>query len=475
MSDGCDGAAAAGRESGKSMMKSAGLRWLVFVACLVVFGLGWFTAALDNSYRYDGVQESDWIPTNMWLKSAECARTRGAWLAVCDGDALVPLSEYSFGDDPGHALFLGLWSMASQQTVSLVDVARLNLVLNTAGLIVLAGFLFAIRAYVTSLVLLALGPLVYLGWIGVSPHWGLIGVTSMALILPMTLIARELSLLSRRAGNTWLVVGLVGLSITVLAREPIGLMAVVANLGVIAVVAMRRLRSKGQARGQVRGLAALGALVLVASASVTLVVSARDAVLDMQPAQRVATHNFSHTLYIGLGAVPNAFGIRYEDEDALQGARSVAPDVVNSSPEYYRILWQLYFSKLADEPGEVLRIYLEKTRLILVESVLDSAPALWVSLVIAISHFVVLTVFGGWRRIDFPQAVLIEGTALVLIGLFIAQAILAHQNRVFAMPIGAALLLLLGAMVEVCWRYAVLLVGQHRARTTSPISARSDR
>jgi hypothetical protein len=150
---------------------------------VVGLGLGAFTASLEEADRYTGLRKADWIPTNMWLKSAECARLQGVWLAICDDDKLVPISEHSFGDDPRHALFLGIWAMATDDRVSLEDVAGLNIALNTAGFILLASILFAIRAYVTSIMFLWAGPVIFLRWIGVSPHWGFIGVTSLVLVL----------------------------------------------------------------------------------------------------------------------------------------------------------------------------------------------------------------------------------------------------------------------------------------------------
>lgn len=435
-------------------------KWLVIAVCAVVFVGGPAIAAFDAAERYGKTEQSDWIPTNMWLKSAECARERGVWLAVCEDDRLVPMSEYSFGDDPGHALFLGIWAMATNSAVSLVDVARLNAVLNTVGLVVLAGFLFALRAYLASFVLLLVGPVAYLQWIGVSPHWGLIGTASLALILPMALIARDYGLLSRGSGNAWVAAGIVGLALAALLREPIGVMCLAASLAVVGFLAARRRR----AGRRLRDLLVTAPLVLVASAATTWVVMARDASFEMEPAHRVATHNFSHTLYIGLGAVPNAFGLRYEDEDARAAVERVAPEVINSSPEYYRILWSLYWSRLRDAPAEVMRIYFEKSKRILADRILDSAPPLAIVVIVMMVHFAVATAFGVWRRIDFAQGALIEGAALALIGFFILQAILASHNRVFAMPIGAALLMLLGVLLEFCARSAVALVAQLTTR-----------
>jgi hypothetical protein len=432
----------------------APLKWLAFAACLVFFGLGALTAALEEAGRYAELREADWIPTNVWVESAECARVHGVWLAVCDDDKLVPKSEYAFGDDPGHALFLGVWAMATDDMVWFDDVARLNVGLNTAGFVLLASFLFAIRAYVTSIVFVLAGPIIYLGWIGVSPHWSFIGVASMALVLPMALIAREHRFLSPWLGNAYVTVGLLGLAAAALVREPIGLMGFVISSGVVAALMVHQRRSTRR----LRDLLVVGSLVLVAAGASTWVVWTRDALFEMEPAQRVATHSFSHTLYIGLGAVPNAFGLSYEDEVARASVESVAPHVLNSSPEYYRILWKLYWDKVTGAPEEVLRIYLEKAKLILADRILDSAPPLGLVLAFAVVHLAVATKFGMWRRIAFSQGLLLASAAVVFISLFVAQATLAHPNRVFAMPVGAALLMLLGTMLEFCWRFAMVFV-----------------
>ena len=72
--------------------KRGPLKWLAFAACLVVFGFGAFTASLEDADRYAELREADWIPTNMWLKSAECARLQGVWLAICDGNNLARIA-----------------------------------------------------------------------------------------------------------------------------------------------------------------------------------------------------------------------------------------------------------------------------------------------------------------------------------------------------------------------------------------------
>lgn len=430
----------------------AHLKWLVFIVCLITFGLGALTGQLEEAENYAEIREADWTATNMWLKSAECARQRGVWLAVCEGDELVPISEYSFGDDPGHALFLGIWAMATGETVALDDVARLNIGLNVVGFIALASFLFAIRAHVTSIAFLLIGPDIYLGWNGISPHWGLVGATSWALVLPMALVAKEFGFLSRRSGSAFIAAGILGFAVVVLVRESIGLMFFVTSIGLLGALLVYRWQSK---RG-LWGLLGVGLLVIAASEASTWVVWARDASFEIAAAQRVATHNFSHTLYIGLGAVTNEFGLWYHDEVAMMGVQRVAPDVLYCSPDYYQVLWGLYWSTIASDPVEAMRIYFEKAKLILADSIVEPGLPLGVILILTLGHFVASTRFGAWRRTNFSQGLLIEGAAVILIGFFVAQAVLAHPARLFAMPMAAALLMLFGVMLESLFRLAVV-------------------
>src|SRR5580704_833196 len=174
------------------------LRLLVFLFCATLLVLGQFGRTFEDSERYGyltDIMPSDWAATNVWLASSSCALERGVWLAVCEKGKLVPISERAIADDPGHALLLDLWSMATRSRATLPDVARL-----------------------TSIVLMWLGPVEYVGWMGTSPHWSYIGLVSMSAVLPITLAAKDLGLLSRRVGNLWIAAGLLFLALATLAR-----------------------------------------------------------------------------------------------------------------------------------------------------------------------------------------------------------------------------------------------------------------
>ena len=409
--------------------------------------LGQFARTFKDSERYGylaDIMPSDWAATNVWLESSQCALERGVWLAVCEKGKLVPISERAIADDPGHALLLDLWSMTTRSRAILPDVARLNTLLDALGLLTLAGLLFSLRAYITSIVLMWWGPVEYVGWMGTSPHWSYIGLVSMSAVLPLAIAAKDLGLLSRRSGNLWIAAGLLFLGLATLARESIGLMGLLVSFGVLALLLMRRPHQ----RRRIQPLLLAGMLVLAVFTTPRWAVMARDAAFDMQPAQRLATHGLAHTLYLGLGFVENKWGIRYDDDYGEAIANKAEPPVVFGSPDYFRLMGRLYLARWAEDPVEVLRIYAEKAWLLLAVPTLYPGPPFGIVLLLGLLHLAAATALGAWGRIGFPQGFVIEGVVLCFLGLFLAQAMVALPSQTYAMPANAFVLVLLGAIVE---------------------------
>jgi hypothetical protein len=176
------------------------------------------------------------------------------------------------------------------------------------------------------------------------------------------------------------------------------------------------------------------------------VVLARDAVFAMQPAQRLATHGLSHTLYLGLGFVENRWGIRYDDDYGEEIANRAG--VVFCSPEYFRLMGRLYLGRWAEDPVEVARIYLAKAWMLLANQTLHPGPPFGLVLGLALLHLVLATALGAWTRIGFAQGEAIEGVAVGFAGLFLAQAMAALPSHNYAMPVNAFVLVLFGVLVE---------------------------
>jgi len=413
------------------------LRWLAFAICAAWLVLGPFARTSEDVRRYDylpDIMPSDWRATNIWLDSTECTVARGAWLTICENGRLIPMSERAIADDPGHASLLSVWAAITGKRATLVDVARLNTILNAIGLLALAGLLFSQRAWITSIVLLALGPVEYLGWMGTSPHWAFIGMVSLAGILPLAI--------ATRSNRAWIGGGLLALALVTLIRESIGLMGFALTLGAVAATALRE-------RWPVRVLPRLALLVLLAVGALLApkwVTMARDAAFPMAPAERLQTHGLSHTLYLGLGFVENKWGIRYDDDYGEDLANKAG--IVFCSPEYFRMMWTLYLTRITEDPVEVARIYWEKALRLLVVPTLQPGPPFGVVFAIGLLHLLAATWFGAWRRVGFRQGLPIEAVSLGFLGLFLAQAILALPSHMYAVPVNAFILVLFGVIVE---------------------------
>jgi hypothetical protein len=429
---------------GRTLPRGAVLAFksLIVLACVLLVVLPQLMSSLAASHRYSGDRESDWEGTNNALESARCARKTGLWLLqICEKDRIVPFG----AEDPGQTLLLSLWTQLAERDLNPMDVARLNISINALGLLILVATLLIFGAFTTAVVVLILGPTVFLGWFGTFPHWALLGVGSMQIILPLALIARSRNWLAPALSAGLISVGLMLLAAAALLREAVGLSALLVAL-CAGVWAMRH--GVGRPR-RVTGTLLILALAVVASQSSRLVAAARNAAYSIDGSQFPATHGLSHTLYIGLGAVPNKFGLRYMDEVGLEAASAEVPGINPYSTDYFRAMWTLYLRKWHEDPQEVVRIYLVKLGLLLADNVID--PGIPLALVLALAFAIqLLERHRRWsvgdRRSDTRLA--INLVVLGLTAMFLVQAVLATPTRFYSMPIGPYILVLAGIAVE---------------------------
>ena len=410
--------------------------------CVLLIGLPQLLSSFQAAQRYATATESDWEGTNNSLESAKCARKTGKWLLqVCEGDRIVPFS----AEDPGQALLLSAWARLAGRDVTVMDVARLNLAINAVGLVVLAATLLAFGAFTTAVIVLILGPTIFISWFDTLPHWALIGTVSMQLILPLAVIARARHWLPPKLTTTLLAAGLLLLAFASLLRESVGLSALLVTIcaGAWAIW-------QGRHRPRIwAGTLAILVIAGVASQSSRLIVSARNAAYALDAANLPATHGMSHTLYIGLGAVPNKWGIRYEDAVGRDAASAAEPGVAIYSKDYYRVMSELYWRKWREDPEEVIRIYAVKVGILLADSVIE--PALPLGLMLALAIFIqFMERRRHWTAGDHggETRLAITLVAIALTGLIMAQAMLATPTRLYTMPIGPLILVLAGIAVE---------------------------
>jgi uncharacterized membrane protein YqjE len=419
------------------------LKGLAVLVCIALLG-GQFVQTFKAVERYGylaDIMPSDWRATNIWLDSSECTAKTGAWLAVCEDGRLIPIADRALADDPGHALLLNIRAAITGKRATLPDAARINVLVDALGLLAFAMLLIWIGAPIAALVLMLLGPVEYLGWMGLSPHWAFIGAVSLAAILPLAIAARARGLLTPRAGAAWIAFGIVMLAFVTLLRESIGLMGLVVTVLALAWAAWRRVARPA-------GLVLLLVLAVAAFLAPRWTVMARDALFDMEPAQRLERHGLSHTLYLGLGFTENKWGIRYDDAYGEELARQLRPDIEFCSPEYFRLMWRLYLERLVEDPGEIARLYYEKARLLLGAPTVQPGPSFGLVLAAGLLFLAVAGRTHAWRRAGFPQGEPVVAVSVAFLGLYLAQAMTALPSPLYAVPANAFVLILAGVLAE---------------------------
>jgi hypothetical protein len=434
------------------------LQALIVLASVLLIALPQLQSSFDASRRYAGVTEADMESVNNAIEVARCTHKTGLWLVrTCENGRLVP-----FGmDDPGQPLLLGLVARLAHRDATVMDAARLNLIINTVGLTILAITLLSLGAFTTAVMLLALGPYVFLEWYGPSHHWALLGTASTMVVLPLALISRARHWPSPAVWRTLLVVGLLCLAFAALLRE------VVASMGLLVTIcaAAWTMRHVTPDRRRLARTLAIIVVAVLASQSSRLVATARDWAYSLDSSQLPATHGMSHTLYIGLGGVENKFGIKYLDAVGADAAAAAVPGTVYGTSEYFRVIRGLYFQKWREDPQEVVRIYVEKLKLLLADRVLASAPPLGVMILLIVA----IQWMTSRRRqaAGDPKAdarLAINLVALAFVGLFAAQAMLATPSLLYNLPLGPFILLLGGIAIEnlSAWIWRMMKIASSR-------------
>jgi hypothetical protein len=185
---------------------------------------------------------------------------------------------------------------------------------------------------------------------GFSDTYWILAWGALTLLPPIYLLARDWP----RFG--WLALGSIAFAAGWLSsiRANAGLPIMIAA---VMVLLMRRLPVS-------RLLAAL-ALLLVAYASIATfaigaVVAHSDRRLTVAAKRAEPVPHVWHTLYIGLGYLPNDYGIRYKDEVAVARVQREAPGTPYLSSRYVSVIRKAYFDVVRADPVEVLWQYTAK-------------------------------------------------------------------------------------------------------------------
>ena len=423
---------------------------MVFVLMLVVciFTVPQGITSLGAAHQFDDSTPARWTAVEYWKSAADCARESGMLLVACTESGPKPMAEVFNSDDYGHALALGIYSIARDRPIYNSDISRLNTIVNFAGIVTLSILLLSMNFFGAALLFLAAGGGLVGGWHAVAPHPAMYGIVCFAALLPLAIVGHASNVLRGRMFWIWFIIGLLALCVSLLFRQAVGMIGLVSGLISLGYLASRGWRDRKSFK-----FAWLAIPISLAYFFPIAVMSGRDLVYSLPPTDVVEQHGFTHALYLGLGVVPNAFGIEWEDALGYQVAKSTDPEIRIYTDEYFDTLGNRYWDAVKHDPAEVARIYWEK----LTTAANAPSPAFYsgISTWKLIVFSILLSLAASaiyWKRSSAENLALLA-IYTTIFG-FLLQAALIHPSFVYFAPVYLLLLLSLCLSTSNLLKYA---------------------
>lgn len=385
-----------------------------------------------------------WLSAKIWLQSADCARETGVVIVLCRNGRLIPLADEDSGEDPGHALALGLYSAITQNQVQPADISRVNTSINYLGIALLSILLFCLDLPLACFLTLTLGAVIANQYHGLTPHPAQFGATALSVVLPLVILGMYPKV---RAGSlvVWTIVGISSLGLAALFRQAIGLMGAVTSLTAILI----NISVWPRTRKALAIYATLAVAVLIGYHTPYFLLRARDTIYRLPPTHMMEQHGAWHSLYIGLGAVSNPFGIEWNDSNADAAVKKIDPSIQFATKKYYDTLRSEYFNVVTKDPISTLHLYLQKFWLAL-DQKLPTWPGSWplylpIILIIAATWVSRLDPLRGFQLSASDAIFIVSGVFAMM---FLGQATLVHFSMQYLFPIQLFFVLSTGAIAE---------------------------
>lgn len=344
-------------------------------------------------------------------------------------------------DDPGGYLYAP-WLADIFHTSHIDVVVRIAYVLAMA---VLAGvYPYLIWRLTRSRIAAIFAPIFLVGATSVFDAQGFYWVPAWTIVLAMPWLWMVHKTRSRVILSVTIIGALAGLTSTFRSGTGIGPLVAAVLVGLLVTVGWRE-------RSRVVILAVLAYLAM-STGVLDVAYQARAARMAAYPlnvsgSAGITTwsdpsgHPFWHTAYIGLGVIPNRYGIAYEDQVAAAYVRRIDPTAPYVSPRYEAILRKRVINLAEKDPSFVAKALLYK-----IGTELKDGLANYL-LLILIMPIAVVASSGGARRRYAVVAIPISLVAFL-------PAVVAVPNRDYELPWFGVLACL--SVVSACWLVARL-------------------
>lgn len=371
----------------------------------MLLGIAAMSLALAKQWERapEYTKEAVYPRVDSWIESATCSQLQGGFLLLCSKDAegnYLPLENLSYGDDRGHALIGNVLSWFKEGPVNRLTFVHVNLTLNALGIAALAVATYPVLPLISVLILLlgAAGGL-NVSYMSADVVPAQIGISGFALAAVVWWACharrKELSLRLWLTGST---LSALSLGFSMMLREPIGRAAEIACILVMLLLARDAWKAVNKRQRVMlwKRLATFIVLLIAQHFATSGLILLRNRLYKVAPSEYSQTHGISHNLYMGLGAVPNSFGIEYDDGFAYRAAKKEDPGSEYLTERHFKALWKVYFRTVKSNPREALRVYLAKLPMFL-ELEVHSPLLIWhcalISLLLTLAIWFLLSSF----------------------------------------------------------------------------------
>ncbi|MDI9409338.1 MAG: hypothetical protein QM523_08860 [Candidatus Pacebacteria bacterium] len=412
------------------MQKTAKEIWLVLALLVLTVGLlGNVWSIWNLEHKWDSRTNN--AASNSALEQSICAVTTGVVFASCDNQGnRVQFRDIIASHDLGEALFLNARAAIRGKPNRLTDLAQHNYLIIILGIVIMAVVVYSSQNILTLLAFLSVT--LPIAATGLSPgyHAAHIGIAVLSITPALVMVFASSRSWSWLKYGLAMVLATLAFSIAAVFREVIALMGFLTLIVVAGLIVFKR--------------PALKTWVFAAIAVVLTALFYKGQAMinyfglwyySLPPSSNVTGHGFGHALFLGLGEVPNKFGIVWNDSYGVQVGKQLNPMVEASSNDYYDLLRNQYFAVLQSDPLEVLRIYGAK----LIKVSLDKGNLFFIVLAAGVY------LYGGAmaRKAVSNRSLLARQyleyrllglIALLMIGLFTLQAVIINSGFIYFAP-----------------------------------------
>ena len=336
------------------LVKRKNLTWIVL--CLFLL-LSTYQFLQSRSVRLQWTKQEVYLMRFQWLDSVNLYLQTGKLLMLPEN---IRLEDGSIGEDQGYPLILStIGKSTGQKEMNFGHFTHFNYALYVvlgATTAVLLFLSFGNLIVPVAFYYFYLKSNMYNG--GVDHHWMMAAFLLFYLAFLIFLVRRRHNIHPLLLFIYFLIAGVANI-----IREGDGVVALLLFAAFIAIILIQDSFKKTRLRKKF----IIAALLIFTYVMPWLVLSSirtyrNHVYFNGQKSVMITHHGLWHNAFMGLGYLPNPYGIRWDDSSVLPLVKTVNPNANYLTNEYFGILRQLYFKHVFEHPQFFLENLLAKIK-----------------------------------------------------------------------------------------------------------------